>query len=481
VLAEPAPVVGILASTTGWRPDFEAFVLPPGRILAAGAPPLGLFVEQPSHGIACAQAIGSFPGWRREVGQPARYSSRLVFSLCAGLTPVLLAHIRHDSFGFNLYGPSSSGKTTGLKLTRTLVGPVVPSAMLSGNMTPAAFQEAAAQHNDLPLLIDELAAAGTMAPTGASAGPNAYVMAGGAGKRRHSSWVSSRADGLQLWRTIVQTTDEQPLPNQRQGAAVRLINLSALANGRETIVDCFPKGLAAIERRAFARNLLTKLNQAAFRHAGHALPAFVQHLIPQRDTLPATVEDLVEAFSGSVGAATDSMLGARLARAFGLVYAAGILAVRAGIFPWPESKVGWAVRRCFRAARAEMPDDRVLEREGRKRLWKMVKEHAVRWPTPADYTQVAAAESFRKPRRTDVEYAIVPAALFRWLPDKRQRDLVLESLERDGILIKAGANQTSQPKVLGPNDRRRYYRLRRPLKSRWPTVAKPSHRQPKQP
>jgi putative DNA primase/helicase len=438
-------------------------------------------VEQSSHGIACDQAIGSFPGWRREVCQPARYSSRLVFSLCAGLAPVLLAHIRHDSFGFNLCGPSSSGKTTGLKLTRTLVGPVVPSAMLSGNMTPAAFQEAAAQHNDLPLLIDELAAAGSAVSTGPSAGPNPYVIAGGAGKRRHSSWASSKADGSTIWRTIVLTTDEQPLQDQRQGAAVRLINLPVLAAGQETIVDCFPKGLTSHQQRTFARTLLKDLNQAVLRHGGHALPVFVEHLIPQRNNLPATVEVLMETFSGLVGAATDSMLGARLARAFGAVYAAGILAVRAGIFPWPETKVEWAVRRCFRAARAELPDDQLLEREGRKRLWKMVKEHGVRWPTPADYTKVAGAEAFRKPRRTDAEYAIVPAALLRWLPDKRQRDLVLESLERDGTLIKAGANQTCQPKVLGPNDRHRYYRLRRPLKSRRPTVAKPSHRQPKQP
>jgi hypothetical protein len=187
--------------------------------------------------------------------------------------------------------------------------------------------------------------------------------------------------------------------------------------------------------------------------------------------LPARVEKLMKVFLTTVDAASDSPLGERMARAFAVIYAGGILGVQAGVLPWPEDRVLWAVRRCFKAARAELRDDAMLEREGRSRLWRALnnKEARAPWPTRGKQpTPTPAAKRigvFRRRRKTTAEYAIVPAVFESWLPDRHQRELVLASLQRDGRLRVDGKNRTCQPRVLGPADRDRYYVVQRRLKA----------------
>ncbi len=209
-------------------------------------------------------------------------------------------------------------------------------------MTSPGFEQEAARSNDLPFLIDELAAGEKegRSPSLASASV-AYVLAGGTGKLYHSAFAEKHGGGRDVWRTIAQASNERSLAQEaerarrqrREGEAVRFMDLPAVSGQNETVVDRYPKDLSPAERRRFARDLLGQLNQACTRHAGHAFPAFVEWLIPQRDELPARVEKLVRSFFEKVDATSDSLLGARMARAFAVVYAGGVLGVKAGVLP----------------------------------------------------------------------------------------------------------------------------------------------------
>jgi hypothetical protein len=476
LLAQEAPATGILVGATGWRPDHNAFVLPDRVLCADGEPPATLFLDQDWRGIAPLEVAGTLAGWQKEIAGPARHSSRLMCSICAGLAAPLLPFADHPTFALNLFGRSCCGKTTGLRVVRTLLGVAPPGALLTANMTRAALEQEAAKCNHLPLLIDELTASETEGGASSlAAGPIAYVLAGGAGRRRHSSYADKTGGGALKWLTVAQVTNEHPLAREaedarrrrRDGELVRFIDLPAASGSNETVVDRFPEGLGPERRKAFARRLVAGLNPACERHAGHALPAFILWLIPRHEELPARVKGLMRSFLDEVGAASDSVLGARLARVFAVIYAAGVLGVEAGILPWSPDEVLWAVRRCFEAARALVRDDALLAREGLRRFWKELKGSGETWPAKGEEPDpaVARAEVFRKRRRTCIEYAVVPEVVERWLSDPQQRRLVLGALRRDGRLRTDGKNLTRQPRVLGPGDRRRYYVVQRPLET----------------
>jgi putative DNA primase/helicase len=131
---------------TGWHDG--VFVLPDAVIGDAATPEEIVLQPHPSHNPF--QVGGTPDAWQSTIGTWAVGNSRLVFSICASLAPVLLEPLGHESFGFNLTGGSSIGKTTALLAAGSVWGKGSSSGgyVLSWRATDNGLESIAALHSD---------------------------------------------------------------------------------------------------------------------------------------------------------------------------------------------------------------------------------------------------------------------------------------------------------------------------------------------
>jgi hypothetical protein len=118
-----------------------------------------------------------------------------------------------------------------------------------------------------------------------------------------------------------------------------------------------------------------------------------------------------------------------LARNFGHIYAAGVLAVRVGTVSWSEDLVLECVRRCYRDARREIKTEADLLRRALCRLRARVADTAI--VMPADKTmpkRLGRADGYRGPGLACNRITVRAEAFKTWFDDPRQPKLVLELL-----------------------------------------------------
>ena len=182
----------------------------------------------------------------------------------------------------------------------------------------------------------------------------AYQLTGGMGATRALK-VGSAAPRLE-WRVLIISTGEIGLGDkiaeqntQRRimaGQEVRFIDVPADAGKGYGLFDWAPELTSSSERdrgRAFA----DQLNDASQSFFGNAGPAFVEAFIANRsrslNKARVAISEFVTHASGTDGQVQ------RVARVFGLLAAAGELAIEYGIVPWPQGNALQAAKRCFEA------------------------------------------------------------------------------------------------------------------------------------
>lgn len=302
-------------------------------------------VFQPAFPVDHGYGIrGSLTEWRHEVAKRCQNNSRLMFALSVALAPVLLRWSEVAGGGFHLKGPSSIGKTTGLRVAASVWGP--PGFLRSWRTTGNALEGVAATRNDSLLCLDEL---GQL--DGREAANAVYLLANGLAKSR-----MARAGGLrplERWRALVLSSGEVSLGDliaevgrrSRGGVAVRLIDLPADAGAGAGL---FEATHAAESARAFADELAA----ATAQYYGSAGPAFVeciQNNFKDGDLsalIPAECAEFIKKHV-PVGAGPEVQ---REASLFALVAFAGRLAVEAGILPGRADETEAAVVACFKAS-----------------------------------------------------------------------------------------------------------------------------------
>ena len=152
------------------------------------------------------------------------------------------------------------------------------------------------------------------------------------------------------WRVFLISTGEISLADkiadartpQRHmpGQAVRFIDLAADAGTGFGLFDHAPElpdkpngGTSKDRGDALARNLV----DAAQSYFGTAGPAFVEAFIADRDASVAKARRLIDAFAEQHAAGADGQV-QRVARTFGLLAAAGELAIAYGVLPWTSRR-----------------------------------------------------------------------------------------------------------------------------------------------
>lgn len=263
---------------------------------------------------------GSLDAWRDGVAVVQDHP-RVAFGLYAALAAPLLEIIRSPNFVVDWCNPTTTGKTTVLRLAGSVWGNPNEQAsdtiMGNWNSTRVWVERAAALMNGLPLLMDDT----KQAKNPKQVGQAIYDLVSGHGRGRGS------LDGMRRsgsWRTVLLSTGEAPATSFSEdgGTRTRALTLWGAPFGAadETTIP-----------------IVNRLNLVTTTNYGHAGPIFVRHLLAHRDGWDAWRGAYQAIHARYIDLAGVNVYAARLAAVFAIIDLAATLAHDALALPWPAT------------------------------------------------------------------------------------------------------------------------------------------------
>jgi len=217
---------------------------------------------------------GTLSEWQQHIGQYIIDNPILYLSTCAALTAPLLHLLNEENFALHLSGSSSIGKTTAIRVARSMWGNQIHSWRTTDN----AAESIARNANDGLLIFDELG------EVDAKAADNmAYMLGNGSGKRRANK--NGDAKPVITFRAVILSTGEIGLEGklndigktQRAGQSVRFIEVYAdlgFDHGIYKELHDFDKG----------EQLSDHLKQATEQYSGEVIDAWLTYLTQNKET-----------------------------------------------------------------------------------------------------------------------------------------------------------------------------------------------------
>lgn len=287
---------------------------------------------------------GGLDRWKSEVADLCVGNSRLMIALCAALAGPLLHVLGEENGGFHLVGPSSIGKTTAVNVAASVWGRC-DLFVKSWRTTDNALESTAVRHNDTLLILDELSQVDSQ-----KAGEIAYMLGNGKGKGRADKYGAPRASST--WRVLFLSTGERSLAEHMEsgnrqalaGQEVRLINVAADANAGFGLFEDLRGSETAQEFAAL-------IKRSTMQYYGIAGPSFIESLINCENLKEVIVEvrERMDKFVSLYVPASASGQVKRVARRFGLLAAAGELAVQLQVVPWEEGEATRGILKCLQS------------------------------------------------------------------------------------------------------------------------------------
>ena len=360
----------ILAMKPGFRAD--GFIL--GKVMLGSARAKYRWNSSSKHlgAEGIGDSRGSRAAWNNDVGKIARKSSYLSCGLLVQIVACIPSYIKwrmKDTAGlkpilsetatFNFEGESGSGKTNIVRAAAGLIGP--PHLIAKWDFSRRGFEELAESRHDLALILDDME---THVDDGMTL-KTALRHVTQAVPKGHSKHIAEKAAKADLpilsWSNFGLTTSPPKLEEMAQalgwtrtdGERVRLISIPVPSVSKGGIFDRL-KGNAA-ERVDVGKVLTERLERGIAQNFGLIFPLWIELLLAadQSKQLIELVDSFVKRTAGH-GDGWDT----RYARKFGVLYAVGRLAVKAGILPWPTAWPFKAVARCYRRAVGAMRSER---------------------------------------------------------------------------------------------------------------------------
>lgn len=339
------------ADRTGWRYiDGQAyFVLPETTIGGAGSDKVVL--NKPSKS-AYAQK-GTLAEWKENVAGLATGHNMLVFGISTAFTGPLLSYADIPGLGVHFLGGNSKGKTSLLAISASVWGMGAEGEggyIRSWNNTANALEGVAALHTDTLLSLDELGEV-----DGKDFAKAVYSLGNGSGRGRADRSGAYRE--ARTWRVTTMSSGEHPTDVKiqenkgqkvRGGQLVRMLDISAV---KDDSVGVFDK-IESEPKTDYAK-LANDIQKASRSYYGVAGPTFVRELM-QRGVSPENIKEKVSRFvednlpksEDGTPKNTDGQVKRALAR-FGLIAAAGELAIEYGLVPWVEGRANVAAKEAF--------------------------------------------------------------------------------------------------------------------------------------
>ncbi|WP_386176891.1 DUF927 domain-containing protein [Sulfitobacter sp. R86518] len=394
---------------------------------------------------------GDPKNWQ-QLASLAAGNSRATMAICVAFAAVLLKPLKEESAIFHIFGLSSRGKTTLLSLAASVWGDGDKKSLRSWLSTSNGLEGVATQHNDILLALDEL---GQISPD--ELAQVIYMLANEVGKARADKNGQARASAR--WKTLVLSSGEVTVSQHMQagklgakgrllgGLATRAVDIPieiSDGSGRsyETLHGCSSEAALAEQ--------IVQLSKESYGHAG---PTFVEHLVRDPEPPLATAREVINGFLDDVVATDDDPQVRRVAKHFGVVAAAGVLATKFGVVPWADGAAIDAVKTCFvawREARGSSASEderdaiRILKRffelSGRSRFEPINEGHNEDVPDRLEERPVYARCGYRTtiPDKDGVPrtvYYVTSEAWHSEICDGRDGELVARIARKHGALI----------------------------------------------
>lgn len=203
---------------------------------------------------------GSLGGWLEVMRTLA--NDRLMIpqvAVLASLVPPLQKKLQIPNFILDIYGSSSTGKSTSLKLAASVYGrPHDPDSLIQQwSNTQVAVEQLAWLCSELPIYLDDAQHCLTELKRSL-----VYMIANGRGKGRSSGGVGMRETAT--WHTVALSSSEAPLheSSPHEGARGRILP----AGGT---IPPIPAGVGSLVR---------SLERAVIQNHGHAGEVYIRHL-----------------------------------------------------------------------------------------------------------------------------------------------------------------------------------------------------------
>ncbi|MEC8814157.1 MAG: DUF927 domain-containing protein [Pseudomonadota bacterium] len=297
---------------------------------------------------------GEHDKWQAFVEKVQPHSPVLTCTLCTAFAGFITKLMNMDSGGFHIFGTSSMGKSTSLRFAASIFGS--PLFVQSWDMTDKALEESAEGHNDSTLMLDELKLIHEDPKIAAKmATKRVYQLAEGKGKARCVNYQGASSE----WNLAFLSAGELSLSRHAsdgqssrfEGEAVRIIDVPADTNSRHGIFKSLPSGFNS------AQEVLEYINTNVSENHGTAKGKFLERLTAElANDKSAVLEFLDEKMSDFLSNVNSQKLNGqhyRIARRFGLSYAAGCLAKEYGVLSL--SKHGALLRKCYISAIESIP------------------------------------------------------------------------------------------------------------------------------
>lgn len=335
----PSKIVISLAEKTGWQSD--KLYATPNWIVSAEKDISVIFDDQ-ALVEQCFKTVGSLEDWKINVASKVEQSELLVFSVSLAFVPPLLSLLDHDGFGFHLFGSSSTGKTTAMRIASSVWGS--PGKYIKNwNLTSTALEGTAVMHNDTLLCLDEISQADP-----ADVSKAAYELANGQGKGRGNvrGGVNERAN----WSLAFFSNGELPFDEfisghkyngAMAGQKARTINLSADAGHGLGVFSSVPP---EFENAADFAKHLTEITNSNYGVAGRC---FIEKLLDLSEEQILKLKSDARNFVDSVCEDEDDGQVRRVAQNFAIVSVVGELAISYGILPFETGRANQAAMIAF--------------------------------------------------------------------------------------------------------------------------------------
>jgi hypothetical protein len=382
--------------------------------------------------------------WGTQVARFASGNPYVIFALCVGLCGPILKILDRPGLGFNLAAPTSSGKTTVLKILEAMW----PDLMIEGwAQTEASLEDICHAANGALLLLDEMPQSRVREVIDA-----VYFIINGRPRGVRAEFDKTSATTRPTnWSVPVFSTSEDPFEvlvkksrGTSTGALLRLIDLRP---------DVIWKNLNGHQS---AYDLIKRVELALGKTAGVAGPMFVYLLIKQHakvlDVAPRLFESTLREIERTteINRAEATGFQMRALESFACVLTAGQLGVKLGVIPLTQSEVRSGI---FEVAQRWLSPDLPAETQSSahqdttERLRSWLAQNAGSKLVPLSEGSVAAGNRVVLGWRSEETYFLLKATMQSATKLQHGLGPFLEYLSACGILKRGGQPNSYQMRM----------------------------------
>ncbi|TFW56901.1 DUF927 domain-containing protein [Bradyrhizobium sp. MOS001] len=356
VLAREPDRTFTMVGAPGW---YEDAILTSRRQFGKGS----RFILDPNAGANVARMAlgkGSLEDWQATVARTARKSSRLRLMIGAAFAALLLRRLNMDSFALNLFGTTSTGKTSALYAAGSVAGLFGDNGLPGWADSIPGLEQLAVGHRDGILPLDDTAdEGGSTLPIQKKAKLFAFMFARNRGRNLDKSYEKKTNLSVKEFRVIALSTSEFALKAIAESAAtsriggeeVRFIDVPAVEPGAAGIFDCLQ--LAADENPTEVRQrLVNELRLHAVENQGFAMDRYMRRVTKNPEAAVKRAKFHIAYFEAEVSSKLATGPDRRIAANFAVIYAGAALAIEYGILPWKKRETRAAIEKCMVGALA---------------------------------------------------------------------------------------------------------------------------------